>query len=199
MSDPARELTLSAIRGDATARADLLGRHLESLRAYVASRLGRGIRARESSQDLVQSICREALEDLDQFEYRGEDSFRDWLLRRAENKIRDRGRFWGRDRRSLDREVPIAAARTGTPDDLGLQLGSLRTPSRDAVAREELLRVETAFLRLPPDYREVIRLARVEGFSHREVAQRMRRSELATRSLLSRALARLATVLDSGH
>jgi DNA-directed RNA polymerase specialized sigma24 family protein len=42
----------------------------------------------------------------------------------------------------------------------------------------------------------VISLARIVGLSHAEIAKEMGRSEGAVRTLLSRALARLATLLD---
>ena len=73
---------------------------------------------------------------------------------------------------------------------------SLCTPSRDAAGKEDLERLERAFARLSTDQQEVIRLARFAGLVHEEVARRMGRTPSATRSLLSRALARLATLLE---
>jgi RNA polymerase sigma-70 factor (ECF subfamily) len=163
------------------------------LRSFVRRRLGRGLRARESSQDLVQSICREVLEDLPELEFRGEGGFRHWLFRRAENKIRDRGRYWGRERRTSEREVRLPAGGGG---ELARQLVSLRTPSRDASSKEEIDRLERAFAALPADHREVVFLARIAGMPHAEIAGRMGRSQAATRTLLCRALARLATLLE---
>ena len=52
------------------------------------------------------------------------------------------------------------------------------------------------FGELPDDQREVILLARVVGLPHAIVAQEMGRTPAATRTLLSRALARLATRLE---
>lgn len=196
-------LVQSAVSGDPQARGDLMERHMTGLRAFVRLRLGRQLRGRESSLDLVQSVCREALEGLDRFEYRGPDSFRNWLLRQAENKIRDRGRYWNRARRSHEKEagaVTSLLAQEHQPGEpLSNQLRSFATPSRHAVAREDLTRAEAAFARLAPDARRVIVLARVQGLSHRQVAQIMGRSEAASRTLLSRALARLANLLEDKH
>jgi len=184
------------VAGDRDARETLLREQLAGLRAYVRLRLGRAIRARETSQDLVQSVCREVLEDLGAFEYRGEASFRHWLFRRAENKIRDRGRYWGREKRAAERELASAGRAQDDDAELLAQFETFTTPSRDASAKEELERVEDAFARLSGDYREVILLARVVGLPHKEVAAQMGRSAIATRTLLSRALARLATLLE---
>ena len=164
--------------------------HLPGLRAFVRMRLGARLRVRETSMDLVQSVCGEVLEDLQQFEYQGPDSFRRWLFRCAENKLRKRDRFWRRERRELDREAPLEEG------GLSRELRILATPSRDAVAQEELERLEEALQELPEDYREVILLSRVLGLSHEQVAKEMERSTAATRTLLFRALARLSTLLQ---
>jgi RNA polymerase sigma-70 factor (ECF subfamily) len=202
-SDEGR-LVESAAAGDAAAREALLQRHLAELNAYVRLRVGPGIRSRESSLDIAQSVCREVLGDLDRFEYRGANSFRNWLLLRAEHKIRDRGRFWSREKRAAALEVPIHGGHgrpAGEDDEQGVleQLRCLFTPSRDAVAREELEELERAFARLPEDYRRVIVLSRVLGLAHEEIAREMERSPNATRTLLSRALARLAVAMENGQ
>ena len=68
--------------------------------------------------------------------------------------------------------------------------------AREAFAPLELERLEAAFAELPPAWREVIVLVRLSGLSHAEAARRLGRSEASTRTLLSRALARLATRLE---
>lgn len=164
--------------------------HVGALHAYVRLRLGGALRSREESLDIAQSVVREALADVDRF--RGDDrQMRAWILVRAENKIRDRARFWARDRRS-------SGAEEGNVDDAAVHaaVGSLLTPSRVASGREELARLERAFAELDEDQRRVILLVRVAGLSHAEVAAQIGRTELATRSLLSRALARLSVLMD---
>lgn len=169
----------------------LLEQHLAALEAYVRVRIGRALRAREESRDLVQSVCREVLSDLDRKKSGAPAGFREWLLHAAENKIRDRIRHWRREKRDVAREVDLDATREG---DLrsSLELALLSTPSRQAASREELERLAAAFRRLPPDYRAAIVHARIEGLDHDEIARRLGRTPSATRTLLSRALARLA-------
>lgn len=192
--EAAEALVRDAVANVEGARDELLRSHLGGLRAFVRLRLGEGLRTKETSLDLVQSVCREVLGDLDRFEYRGEGSFRHWLFLRAEHKIRDRGRFWSREKRESARETALPGE--GEAGELMGQYASFFTPSRAATAKEELDRLEAKFTQLPESQREVILLARVVGLSHREVAERMGRTPLATRTLLSRALARLATLLD---
>lgn len=202
MSDELRDLVHDAQAGDRDARNDLLQRHLPSLRAFIRLQLGHGVRSRESSLDLVQSVCREVLEGFDGFEYRGPDSFRNWLLKSAQNKIRDRGRYWGRERRTAQREAGSVAQLLHDADDERELLGQLKTfctPSRHATAREELERAEAAFQQLSAAHREVIVLSRVLGLPHPDVAREMGRTPVATRTLLSRALARMATLLEEAE
>jgi RNA polymerase sigma factor (sigma-70 family) len=73
---------------------------------------------------------------------------------------------------------------------------SLSSPSRAAMAREGVARIEAAFARLPEHYREVITLARIVGLSQEELAEVTGRSVASARNLLTRALVRLAALLD---
>ena len=172
--------------------------HLGALRAFVHLRLGRALRAKEETQDLVQSVCREVLAELPARAAADPGTgsgFRRWLFHAAENKIRDRWRHWRREKRDPAREVDLDSTRAAD-EDAACQLASWITPSRQAASREELARLERIFCELPADYREVIVLARLRGWSHERIAQRLGRSEIATRTLLSRALARLALDLE---
>jgi RNA polymerase sigma-70 factor (ECF subfamily) len=64
------------------------------------------------------------------------------------------------------------------------------------MAKEAVERIEAALDALPEDYREVITLAKLVGLSRAEIGEVMGRSEGAVRTLLFRAQARLAELLD---
>jgi RNA polymerase sigma-70 factor (ECF subfamily) len=176
-----------ATNGDAASLEALLARYLPQLHAYVHARLGAGIRARESSMDVVQSVCRELLAARAAFDFHGEERFRAWLFTAALNKIREKHRFHGRAVRSIDREA------TRGSDAVLAQ--SFLTPSQDAVAAEAARGLQEALAALTEDHREVITLARVVGLPHRVIAEVTGRSEEAARQLLGRALVRLAQEL----
>jgi RNA polymerase sigma factor (sigma-70 family) len=175
--------------------SEALEEHLGVLRAFIHLRLGRALRSKEETQDLVQSVCREVLAEAPPSEARGGSGFRKWLFQAAENKIRDRWRHWRREKRDLAREVDLDSTRA-SDEETACQLASWLTPSRQAASREELARLEKVFCELPADYREVIVLARLRGWSHDRISAKLGRTELATRTLLSRALARLALALE---
>ena len=58
--------------------------------------------------------------------------------------------------------------------------------------REDMNKLEKAMDKLRPEYKEVIILAKMEGLSGRELAEKLGKEPGATRALLSRALAALA-------
>lgn len=189
------ELLARARAGDASAGETLLVEHLAALRSFVRARLGDRLRAREESEDLTQSIAREILGELASFQGGGAEGFRRWLFVRAEHKLADKGRFWSREKRDAARESRIDPD-SNVLDPVEKRMLDLATPSRNATAREELARVEAAFATLPEDWRRVILLVKVAGLSHAEAAAEIGRTEIATRVLLSRALARLALALE---
>jgi len=180
-----------ASRGDPTAVEELLQEHLPRLQAFVRLRMGAMLRSREESGDLVQSVCRVILTRQGEFRDGGDEAFRRWLFATAQRVVADKVKYWRRDRRDAGREVHPAL---DDPEvgSMSAVIGTLLTPSRVASARERLARFERAFDALPDDYRDVISLARVLDLPHHDVAQRLGRSELATRALLHRALAALA-------
>jgi RNA polymerase sigma-70 factor (subfamily 1) len=169
----------------------LLVRELGSLEAFVRLRMGAELRSLMTAPDLVQSVCREVLEDLSEFEYRGEAAFRHWLFACTENKLREKHRFHHAGRRDVSKEQTL-------PDDATAlsSYHTLITPSRDLAVREQLRMVESAFDRLPEDYREAITLHRLCGLSHAEIAERMGKSEGAVRNLVYRGISRLALLVD---
>lgn len=198
MKDSVSDLVGRAARGDRNAREVLLEKHLHPLRAFVRLRLGRLIRSKESSADIVQSVCAEAVDRLDRQLYSDEVVFRNWLFRRAERKILDRGRYYRRERRDAAREVQAGSLSESDWDPALLECyRTLFTGSRHALAREELARVEEAFDQLRPRDREIITLSRLAGLSHQEIADRLGQSNEAIRARLCRALARLTTLLDA--
>src|SRR5262245_37975510 len=84
-----------------TYRADLERR----LRGHVSPQLGQ----RVDSSDVIQEAVIDAVKGFDSFEYRGQGSFRAWLGRILENRLRMDVHFHvGRERRSVRREVRLA-------------------------------------------------------------------------------------------
>ena len=132
--------------------------------------------------------------DLDKIEYRGESSFRHLLYKAAERKLKDKARHWRRAKRDPARQSE-ARDSTGV-EQLLVSYSGFCTPSQAAIAHERLERIEAAFDRLPERYRHVIVLSRVVGLSNEELAAELRLQPAHARTLLSRALVRLAALID---
>lgn len=195
MDDDARGLIEGASRRDPQAIEQLLQRYLPGLRAFIRLRSGPLVRARESADDLAQSVCREVLQHLDRFQHGSEAGFKHWLYTTALRRIQNKHDYWKAAKRDAARDVPLEGGSEGDGALLGCY-GTFATPSRQAIAQEELARIEAAFDRLTEEDREVITLARVVGLSHREIAERTGRTPGAARVHLHRALVRLADLLD---
>jgi RNA polymerase sigma-70 factor (ECF subfamily) len=191
-------LLVAAREGDAEAVSALLERHLPGLRAYVRLRCGPAMRAKESTSDIVQSTCRDVLENLERFRYRGESGFRAWLFATALRKIADRAEYWGAAKRAAAREVPLIDEERSTRG-LRKLYATLCSPSQEAIGNEAAERLEAAFDRLADEEREIIVLARVVGLTHTELAEQLGVSVAASRTRLFRALASLSQALGEGE
>jgi len=166
----------------------LLVRHLPGLHDRARRRAGEFVRERESCSDLVQSFCREILEDSDRVADHGEAAFERYLFAGLERKIIDRARYWRALKRDAGREAADAA-------NVDLPAPADPTPSRVAMGNEEADHLASAIDRLPAQYRQVVVLARIAGRSHADIARELNKSEGAVRSLLCRALAELSDYL----
>lgn len=189
----------AAAAGDRGAVENLIEHYRDDLQAFVRVRAGRMVTVRESSEDIVQSVCREVIQHADRFQHPSERAFKRWLFTTALRKLQNRREYWMAEKRAVDREVDLGST-WGTRSDAAFLAAcrSFSSPSGHAMLREELQRVEDALALLKEDEREVIALAHVLGLSRSEIAKEMGRSEGAVRVLLHRALARLSAKLGQG-
>ncbi|HLU38657.1 MAG TPA: sigma-70 family RNA polymerase sigma factor [Planctomycetota bacterium] len=193
MDSPPPPALARARAGDRAAIEELLARYLPALRGFLRVQAGADLRARESSSDLAQSVCREVLQDLADFEWRGEPEFRHWLFKRAYHKLLHRRAHWQAQRRDVGREVALAAS----DEALLSAYRSLATPSAELMAREAVERIEAALDQLPETWRTAIVLHKLVGLSHAEIAAETGHSEGAVRNHLYRGLARLGALLGA--
>ena len=171
---------------------ELLAQELPRLRAFVRAHLSPQLRLRESSSDLVQSVCHSLLVEKDHFEFRGEAQFRAWLFTIASHKIAEKLRYHMRDRRDMRRDEGLDH---GTATAILSAYQTNTTPSQIVESREQVAKLEQAIDLLEPDHREVVTLVRLAGLPYAEVAQIIGRTPEATRMLLGRALIKLAAAL----
>ncbi|MCA9323216.1 MAG: RNA polymerase sigma factor [Planctomycetes bacterium] len=183
-----------ALAGDQAALEVIWLRNLPAVEAILRLRVGPALRAHESLRDLTQSIFREMVDQTHAFAPDGnEAAFRNWLLTLATRKVLHRAEYWAAQKRDQAREAQ--ALSQDQARGLLDQYSTLMTPSRVAMAREEVARIESAFDLLSEDERQVLIRSRFIGSSLAEIAREDGVSEGTIRSRLHRALARLSTSL----
>jgi RNA polymerase sigma-70 factor (ECF subfamily) len=180
----------------ARALATLIERCLPELHAFVRLNAGAVIRATESCSDLVQTICRAALERATELSTLDEAAFRRWIFRAALNKIIDRNRYYRAARRDVARERRPEPVDAALDTRISECYASILSPSQQAMSREERERLESAFDRLSDQQRATLVLSRLGGLSHADIAEILDTNEAAARKTFSRAMARLILLVE---
>jgi RNA polymerase sigma-70 factor (ECF subfamily) len=158
------------------------------LLAYIRLRLGRELRSKLESRDILQATLLKSLTHLHELEGEEQASLMAWLARIAEHEIRDRADYHQRQRRDAAREVaieedsPIAAA--------------ARSALSQVILDEQARQLEAALETLTPAHRDVILLRKFEELTFPEIAKRLGRSEDACRMLFARAMTSLTLALE---
>lgn len=195
METPGSDLSLDLVErirdGDATAFESLYRRYRDPLLFSIRCRLGKGLRARLESEDILHSVVKDALFDLRTFEPRaGATSLAHYLHVCVLNKIRAKADHFGAAKRSGD--VPLTDS---IADGLAGGAGASDLGYADSERYEKL---EKALARLPEEQREAILLRRVEGLSNAEAAVVLGKSPEAASKLYNRAIARLGIEMGAG-
>ncbi len=173
---PIKDLIEQAQGGDRAAFGELFELHRSRLAGLIHSKIGPWMRGKLDVDDVLQETFTRALQSLDRFLWRGDQSFIRWLGGIAENLILDAARAQRRTQKfHLLREAP----------------GSGTSPSGAMRREERFERLQEALDRLTPEQREVIRLLRIEGLKIAEVSERLKKSPDAVKQLMLRGLKRL--------
>ena len=188
-----QHLVVLAKDGDKSALNQLYRVYAERVRWIVRFRMGKDLRSKLESMDLVQDTLIHALSGLDDFTYKNEGDFIRWLSKIAENELRGNLKKLHADKRDIRKEVrldnygPTTAGRfVRTPGPI-----EATTPSVIMSRKEDLDKLEKAIDELKPEYREAIVLTKIDGLSYKEIAGRLGKSSEAVRKLVSRAMAEL--------
>ena len=177
-SQNSRALLERAREGDRAAFETLMAQYDPRIRALILSRLAPHLKV--EFDDVLQDTLLRGYQSIGDFKWQGEDSFVRWIGGIAEHVIRDLAR-----RRSRAKEV-----------SMGEPAASDVSPSRSLRRHERFDRLQKALAHLTEDHRTVLRMAHIEGFKTRGIAERMDRSPEAVRQLIWRALKQLRSQFD---
>jgi RNA polymerase sigma-70 factor (ECF subfamily) len=181
--------------GDVPLLAEVLEARRPALLAFIERRLGPTLRGKIEPQDVAQEVAVRALRESPAA---GTDPFA-WLCRLAEQCIIDGHRHFAAGKRDAGRELSANVPTGEDGQDLAALLtASMTTPSVAAVRGERQQQLDSAVASLPEEQREALRLRYGEGLATRDIAERMGKTDVAVRVLLSRTLQRLRELLDPG-
>jgi RNA polymerase sigma-70 factor (ECF subfamily) len=165
----------------------LYERYTPKLLSYIRLKMGRSLRERLESRDILQSTLLKSYQHLGEF--RGSDgrSLMAWLARIADREILDRADYHQRQRRDAGRESPI--------DEHPDLTAHVRSVLSQAIANERTDELEAAIASLSDAHQKIILLRKFEDLSFSEIAGRLGKSEDACRMLLARAMTALTLKL----
>ncbi len=186
--EPAATSSLGLIerikQGDRDAFTPLFDKYRPRLAVLIHYRLSPRMRTQVEVDDILQETLLRAFQQFEQFAYRGPGSFMHWLSRMAEHVIIDAARYQNRDKRRAAEMVPFRSE----SNPQGVDPPDTNTPSRLLAQSESLRRLLKKLDDLPEQYREAILLAKIEGLTTQEIAERLGKTRPAVALLLHRAL-----------
>ncbi len=172
----AQDLFQKARNGDREAWGVLVALYRGPLEAHIRKRVGQHLRQDVDLEDVLQESLTQATQSLSHCQAATAPSFLAWLEGIAEHVILNLARRKRSDKiLYVEKDAPAPGP---TPSNLHRRV-------------ERMDRLQRALDGLSPDYREVIKLVRLEGLPIREAAGRMGRTPKAVAHLLGRALAKL--------
>jgi RNA polymerase sigma-70 factor (ECF subfamily) len=177
--------------GDADALSQALERNRRRLTVLVHFKLGPRARQLSDAEDVVQEVYLRAFRAIGRFTYESPGSLLRWLSSIADHVIADRARYQGREKRA-GQEVPFRSP----SNPLGPEPLDSRTPSRLLAQQEAVARLLARLNALPEDYRRAILMAKIEGLSTAEMAERLGKPREAVALLVFRAVKRFRAICE---
>ncbi len=199
LANRTQQLVALAKEGNDSALNQLFNVYGERVHWIVRLRMGKELRSKLESMDLVQDVLFSALRDLGDFTYKDEGDFLRWLSKIAENRLRDNVDKLHTDKRDIRKEVRLDNHGPTTGGRFFGVRGPIdaTTPSVIMSRKEDLDELAKAMDQMKPEYKEVIVLTKIEGLSYKEISDRLGKSSEAVRKLVSRAMAVLTSVFES--
>jgi len=188
--DGVQQLVARASAGDEAAWHALYRRYRPLLSVLLRDEYSDILRARLETDDVLQSSFLAAFQRLPSFEYRSEDSFRNWLRMIVVHKLRDRIRQNLRRRRGR-----MLEGFEIDPDRMADTKSHAETPSRVLSQAERHAQVLEAMSHLPEVDQEILTLRTLERLPWGEICQLLEVCDSTARRRHRDALERLTRKL----
>jgi RNA polymerase sigma-70 factor (ECF subfamily) len=165
--------------------------HLKILH-YVRRMVGE-----QDAEGVTQVVFEKVHRRLDQF--KGDSSLATWIYRIATNSSLDRLKSATHRRSAAGPLAPFPLETAEATPGVAAGLSQKPQPPEQKIIRAEMQSCIREFVdRLPPDYRTIIILNELEGFTNRELAGILQISMAAAKMRLHRARAQLKQSLEQG-
>jgi RNA polymerase sigma-70 factor (ECF subfamily) len=156
------------------------------------------VRHKMEASDLVQDVLLKAHRARVQFNGNTPGELMAWLRRIQANALKDAQKRWGAKKQDAAREDPLYESMSRSSLRLNkLIAAGQESPSAYVVRRERGLVLADALNALPADQRTAVELHHLAGYSLREVADAMNRSQPSVAGFLRRGLQTLRQKLES--
>jgi RNA polymerase sigma-70 factor (ECF subfamily) len=114
-------------------------------------------------------------------------NFSAWLFRVASNTINDHFR-------KIYREPNISEL-----DEKAINVPSSDSPQKNLIRKDDKTQLQSAFSKLPENYREILELRFIQEFNLKETCEILGRNSVSVRVLQYRALSKLKNILNSEY
>jgi RNA polymerase sigma-70 factor (ECF subfamily) len=169
------------------------------LRLLAQVNLESALRQKVDASDIVQQTMLQAHQALAQFRGQTETELRAWLRRILTRNLLHTSRDFGRDKRDVAREQPIAAALDASGARIDNWLAADHSsPSQRADRNEQAARLAEGLASLPEAQREAVVLHYWQDWPVAAIAKHLGRSNAAVAGLLKRGLQQLRRRLQEG-
>ncbi len=186
-------------KSDPAAFAAFLEQRRPALIGYVEGRLGSTLKGKVEPQDIAQEAAIKALRELPNTDFSSRDPF-GWLCHLAEQCVIDAHRHFAASKRGATREqAGNVKAAEGSQDFIALLAASMTTPTQAVVRNERESKLSAAIATLPEEQRAMIRMRYVEGLATKDIATRLKKSDVAVRVMLTRLVQHLQELLGLGE
>jgi RNA polymerase sigma-70 factor (ECF subfamily) len=174
--------------GDEKALGVLLQEFRPLLVILAARQLEPGMSARLSGSDIAQQTILEAIRDFRDFRGQSADEFTGWLKQILRHNLDEvTQRHIVPQKRTVRREEP-RPSETLQQCHFEQIASRCSSPSGRAMQGEQAIELAKYMAELPEDQFEAIRLRHIEGWSLRQMAEQLGRSDAAVAGLIKRGL-----------
>ena len=185
-----KALMIQIAAGDEEALRTLIEKHQGAVYGTIAKMLGDPVEAQDLAQQVFMRVYRAA------GTYRATAQFKTWMFTIVRNLVFNEHRR--RSRATLISLHPPENDSNGMGGSMGMDLPDManKTPTESMLQQEMMGKIDEAIRALPEQQRLAIVLRRYDEFSYEQIAEILKISVPATKSLLFRARETLRVALQ---